>query len=253
MRLLGMSALFANTTGEENSAGGGYALCSQTTGNRNSALGYYAGSSNATGSDNVFLGYNAGYNETGSNKLYILNSRVNTLIYGEFDTRRVGINTTTPGGFTLAVNGSAAKTGGGSWSSFSDARLKEVHGRFDRGLSEVTKINPVRCSYRPDNELKLPPGKEFIGLVAQEVRKVVPEAVQENSDGYLMVNNDPIIWTMVNAIKELREENDQLRQRVQSLEKRPAQVVKDLRSENESLRQSLAALEIRMDRMEHQD
>jgi hypothetical protein len=38
--------------------------------------------------------------------------------------------------------------------------------------------------------------------VAQEVQKVIPEAVTENSKGYLLVNNDPIIWTMLNAIKE---------------------------------------------------
>jgi multidrug efflux pump subunit AcrA (membrane-fusion protein) len=43
---------------------------------------------------------------------------------------------------------------------------------------------------------------EHIGVVAQEVQKVIPEAVSENSKGYLIVNNDPIIWSMLNAIKE---------------------------------------------------
>jgi len=37
---------------------------------------------------------------------------------------------------------------------------------------------------------------EHVGLVAQEVQKVTPAAVTENSSGYLLVNNDPIIWTM---------------------------------------------------------
>jgi hypothetical protein len=31
---------------------------------------------------------------------------------------------------------------------------------------------------------------------------VIPEAVTQNNKGYLMVNNDPILWTMLNAIKE---------------------------------------------------
>jgi len=43
---------------------------------------------------------------------------------------------------------------------------------------------------------------EHVGVVAQDVQKVIPEAVTENSKGYLLVNNDPIIWTMLNAIKE---------------------------------------------------
>ena len=81
----------------------------------------------------------------------------------------------------------------------------------ERGLSEISRLNPVRYSYREDNELQLPAGSECVGLVAQEVQNVIPEAVEENSNGYLMVNNDPIIWTMLNAIKELKAENDQLK------------------------------------------
>src|SRR5689334_25277836 len=30
---------------------------------------------------------------------------------------------------------------------------------------------------------------------AQAVQQVIPEAVTKNAEGYLMVNNDPIIWT----------------------------------------------------------
>jgi len=144
----------------------------------------------------------------------------------------VGIGTENPGIYKLAVNGSAAKPGGGSWSNFSDVRLKEVHGQFECGLSEVTKLNPVRCSYREDNELKLPTGNQFIGLVAQEVQKVVPEAVSENEKGYLMVDNDPIIWAMVNAIKELSAQNQELRQELEALKRgmkqdRQVTIVKD--------------------------
>ncbi len=31
---------------------------------------------------------------------------------------------------------------------------------------------------------------------------MIPEAVTANSKGYLLVNNDPILWAMLNAIKE---------------------------------------------------
>jgi len=34
------------------------------------------------------------------------------------------------------------------------------------------------------------------------VEKVIPEAVSANDKGYLLVNNDPILWSMLNAIKE---------------------------------------------------
>ncbi|MFB0525699.1 MAG: tail fiber domain-containing protein [Phycisphaerae bacterium] len=131
----------------------------------------------------------------------------------------VGIGTENPGSYKLAVNGSAAKPGGGSWSNFSDIRLKEINRNYERGLSEVVQLNPVRYTYRKSNELDLPADKPFVGFVAQEVQNVIPEAVEENSKGYLMVNNDPIILAMVNAIKQLKVENDQLKQRLDTLEK----------------------------------
>jgi len=113
----------------------------------------------------------------------------------------VGIGTTAPDN-SLSVNGNADKTGGGSWGTFSDRRLKNLNGNFNTGLSQVLKIHPVRYRYKADNALGLRDTDEHIGVVAQEIQKVIPEAVTENSKGYLMVNNDPIIWTMLNAIKE---------------------------------------------------
>ena len=117
----------------------------------------------------------------------------------------VGIGTTAPDNL-LTVNGSADKPGGGSWGTFSDARLKTVNGGFTDGLSQVMRIQPIHYRYKPDNAMGIRDTDEHIGVVAQEVQKVIPEAVTENSKGYLLVNNDPIIWTMLNAIKEQQGE-----------------------------------------------
>ena len=113
----------------------------------------------------------------------------------------VGIGTSVPDA-TLSVNGGADKPGGGSWGTFSDRRLKTLDGAFGSGLSKILKINPVRYRYKADNAMGIRDTDEHIGVVAQEIQKVIPEAVTENSKGYLLVNNDPIIWTMLNAIKE---------------------------------------------------
>lgn len=136
---------------------------------------------------------------------------------------KVGIGTTTPDA-TLSVVGAADKTGGGSWNVFSDARLKDVGANFTDGLDALEAIQPVTYHYKADNPLKLPSQPEYIGVVAQQVQKAVPEAVQQSPSGYLTVNNDPIIWTMVNAIKELNHkmdeketENAQLKQQLAEL------------------------------------
>jgi trimeric autotransporter adhesin len=106
----------------------------------------------------------------------------------------------------LTVNGSADKPGGGSWGTYSDRRLKTLDGNFNSGLSRILKLNPVRYRYKPDNAMGIHDSEEHVGVVAQEVQKVIPEAVTENSKGYLLVNNDPIIWAMLNAIKEQQGE-----------------------------------------------
>jgi hypothetical protein len=145
----------------------------------------------------------------------------------------VGIGTTSPG-WKLHVNGSAAKPGGGSWTDASDIRLKDVHSQFNRGLEALSNLQPVEFSYKADNPLELPSDRTYIGLIAQDVQKTIPEAIERDSKGsdYLYVNNDPIIWTMLNAIKELKVEND------------------ELKAENERQNTKNAQLESRIERLE---
>jgi hypothetical protein len=131
----------------------------------------------------------------------------------------VGIATATPDQ-TLTVNGGASKPGGGSWSVFSDERLKNMKGSFNSGLSAVMQLQPLRYEYKTDNALGLKSPGEHIGFGAQALQRVIPEAVSRSSSGYLQVNNDPIIWTMLNAIKEQQKEIEQLKGEVQKLRAR---------------------------------
>jgi hypothetical protein len=121
----------------------------------------------------------------------------------------VGIGTRTPG-FLLEVNGAAGKPGGGSWSTASDERLKDVEGPFERSLEALENLKPVAFQYKEDNPQGLPSDESYIGLIAQAVKQTIPEAVTRDDAGYLHLNNDPIIWTMLNAINELREQNEEL-------------------------------------------
>jgi hypothetical protein len=86
-------------------------------------------------------------------------------------------------------------------------------------------LTPIRYSYREDNPLNIPNDGEHVGSSAQEVQKVIPEAVSENSNGYLMIDNDPLIWAMLGAIQDQQEiidtlqvQNDELLIRIEMLE-----------------------------------
>jgi hypothetical protein len=134
-------------------------------------------------------------------------------------TGNVGIATTAPTD-TLSVNGTASKPGGGSWAVFSDERLKNIKGNFNSGLKAVMQLQPLRYEYRRDNLLGLKSDGEHVGFGAQALQRVIPEAVTRSESGYLMVNNDPVIWTMLNAIKEQQKEIEQLKAQIRQLQPR---------------------------------
>ena len=167
----------------------------------------------ATGIDNhLYFGY--------ANDASLANAAadftINPLVLTSTNGGRVGIGTNAPDQ-KLSVNGDASKNGGGAWLVFSDQRLKNIRGNFNSGLKAVMQLQPVRYEYRTNNALGITSNGEHIGFAAQAVQKVIPEAVTTNSNGYLMVNNDPIIWTMLNAIKEQQQQIVELKREVQRL------------------------------------
>jgi Chaperone of endosialidase len=150
-------------------------------------------------------------------------------------TGNVGIGTANPDAL-LSVNGPADKPGGGSWSTFSDGRLKDIGANFTHGLEALDNIQPIHYHYKSDNPLNLPSGPDYIGVVAQQVQSAIPEAVHSNQNGYLVVNNDPIIWTMFNAIKELNQ------QRAAETKSKNAEI-QSLKQQNDALAERLNELE----------
>lgn len=133
------------------------------------------------------------------------------------------------GGFNnLRMYGDAAKLSGGtSWSTWSDQRLKQGVRAYEPGLNEILQLRPVRFRYRDDPKRGLTSTHEEVGFIAQEVREVIPDAVTEDKDGYLSLKADPIHWAAINAIQELntqlkgqRAENAELKQRLEKLEQR---------------------------------
>lgn len=175
----------------------------------------------------------------GSSRLTIFGNPTGTANVGMVVNDRVGIGTTSPteslevagNAFVagrarvasdLYVHGSAYKPAGGSWLSLSDVRLKNVERPFTRGLDAIRLIDPVVYRYKTGTTLNLPTNQPFAGVLAQEVERAIPEAVEDGPDGFKTVNSDPVVWTMLNALKELERKNEALQRRVEELERAAA-------------------------------
>lgn len=160
----------------------------------------------------------------------------------------VGIGTFFPDNL-LTVNGSADKPGGGSWGTFSDGRLKTVKTTYDAGLEAILKLTPVRYRYKEQNAMGINDDQEHVGFVAQEVEKVIPEAVTRDNRGYLLVNNDPIIWTMLNAIKQQQAE---IRTLTRSAHEKDVRIQKltEQAQQSQKLKRQMVVLEGRLAQVE---
>ena len=141
----------------------------------------------------------------------------------------VTIGTSAAPGYNLVVNGTAAKTGGGSWSTLSDVRMKDLTGEYQKGLNEIMQLKPVTFTYKAGNPRELNSNEPQIGFVAQDVQKIFPEAVTECKDGYLDFNIHAVNVALVNAVKELKAENQELKMANEKYEERLTEIENILR------------------------
>jgi hypothetical protein len=133
----------------------------------------------------------------------------------------VGIGTSSPA-YTLHVNGSVAGTS--AYNNLSDARLKKNVTPIGNALSKVDALQGVYFDWRRRGErpighnLDLPAGARQIGFLAQDLAKVLPEAVSTAKDGdhTLSVAESKIVPLLVEAVKELHASNRRLQEAAES-------------------------------------
>ena len=100
----------------------------------------------------------------------------------------------------------------------SDARLKENVVNIPDALSKVKSLNGVEFDWT-DKYLEEHGGedgyflrKHDVGIIAQELEQVLPEIVADRPDGYKAVKYDRIVALLIEAIKELSEEVERLKE-----------------------------------------
>ena len=105
----------------------------------------------------------------------------------------------------------------------SDLRFKRDIKAFPRMLEKIAQLQPVDFRWRTEQFPERHFGSEWAyGLLAQDVEKVLPELVAQDESGYKAVNYGKLPMLMLQAIKDLKAENDSLRQQNARLQKQNA-------------------------------
>lgn len=119
----------------------------------------------------------------------------------------------TAAGYRAYVNGSCYVAGNlyasGNVTAYSDRRIKENIITIDKALDKVEALRGVYFN-RIDDPFKT----RSTGVIAQEVAEVLPEVVSVNSKDEMNVAYGNIVGILIEAIKELRSELNEVKARI---------------------------------------
>ncbi len=124
--------------------------------------------------------------------------------------------------------------------NLSDRRLKNVGEKYTAGLEELKKLDFFHYTYKKDEE-KTP----HVGVIAQDLQKVFPDAVIKGEDGYLRIRMEDMFYAVINAVKELDLKITVIVEKVDSLVKDFSEMktlvenqqneIKDLKAQNKEI------------------
>jgi hypothetical protein len=130
--------------------------------------------------------------------------------YGTFD-KGLGVGTagTTTVGLIRATNDVVAFYS-------SDKRLKKNRIRISDPIGKITQLNGYEFDWIPKEGIHENEGHD-VGVIAQEVEKVIPEIVQTRDNGYKAVKYEKIVPLLIESIKEQQKQIDELKKEVEEL------------------------------------
>lgn len=138
-------------------------------------------------------------------------------------TGGVGIGTTEPNQ-ALHVMGNILASGCVSASNVicpSDERLKSHIREIPNALAKVAELRGVTYEWRLEDF----PKRDFeegeqVGVIAQEVQKVLPQAVKEEKDGYLAVDYARLVPLLIEGMKEQQRQIDMQQDQIDQLKRK---------------------------------
>ena len=118
-------------------------------------------------------------------------------------------NYTTAGGIpdVSAAHSTGAQLQVGAVYATSDERLKTDISIIENALDNIDKLNGVYYKWKDGHN----GDKREIGVIAQDIQRQFPELIHVNDDGFLTVDYPRLTGVLIEGVKELRKENNEIR------------------------------------------
>ena len=110
----------------------------------------------------------------------------------------------------------------------SDQRFKHRIQPIDQPLEKLRQLRGVTYQFNQNEEMSLPSGDQT-GIIAQEVEKVIPDAIYDHPNGYKMVNYDKIIPLLIEAVNVQQGKLDERKALRNQLLKQTSQLKEQLK------------------------
>ncbi|WP_414464648.1 tail fiber domain-containing protein [Hyphomicrobium sp. DY-1] len=198
-----------------------------------------------TGSGGQFRAIGGNYGmmirNDGANTYFLLTNSGSQ--YGTWNSLRPLSFSDTTGDVTMGTNVTAA-----AYLYSSDRRLKSDITAMTGGLARLDRLNPVSFRFTAD-----PSRTIHLGLIAQDVQKVYPEAVKTDDKGFLKLDYPSLIGPLVDMLKELKVlvlgDHESLA-KLQAANDNMASAIKSLQATNAAFKAANDNLARRLDALE---
>ena len=94
----------------------------------------------------------------------------------------------------------------------SDINLKENISIISNALDNIDKINPVKYSFIKDKNKKMK-----FGVIAQEIKEILPDLVSSNDNGKLSVDYNSLIGLLIKGMKEQQKQIETLKKELDDI------------------------------------
>lgn len=182
---------YSGSFGRENSPGAPYSF---TLGRGNTVIGSYGfaiGRYNRYFSNALFM---IGYGDNASD-------RENVFVVLNDSKTGIGIGNSSPDYLLeVGVSGDGTEARANQWLSFSDERLKKDLKKIENPVSKIKKLNGYYFYWKDGKDKS-----RQVGVIAQEIEKVLPEIVSQKNSGYKSVDYSKLTALLIETAKKQQE------------------------------------------------